>query len=248
MKAIYDAIGESYSRVRDSDPRIEHAIEGALAGCSTVLNVGAGTGSYEPRNLRVVALEPSMIMIKQRTNSTPVVQGRAEALPFADRSFDAVLGVLTLHHWSDQSRGIAECARVANDRVVFLTMDPELHHSYWLFDYLPGLLASDRSSFRRLNSLRDAFQSLSCVPVPIPADCRDGFLGAYWKRPAAYAHPNVRAGISSFSKIPAAEAEQGLARLKSDLESGAWAKRYAAIQDLQALDIGYRLIIGTPFR
>jgi SAM-dependent methyltransferase len=245
MPAIYDAIGKVYSGKRQADPRIALAIEQALGRCASVLNVGAGTGSYEPRGCNVVAVEPSGTMIRQRAvNVVPVVQARAEALPFADRSFDAVLGILTLHHWTDQAAGIAECLRVTRDRVVFLTVDPESLDGFWLFEYLPGLWALDRHLFSNADALARVFGSIDVVPVLIPADCRDGFLGAYWRRPSAYLDPLVRQCISIFSKIAAPEMEAGLTRLRIDIESGAWAKRYAAIADKDALDLGYRLVIG----
>ena len=147
MATVYDSIGRTYSGRRQSDPRIASAIESALAGSGTILNVGAGTGSYEPRSGFVVAAEPSRTMIAQRPADAAItVQARAEALPFRDNSFDAVLGVLTVHHWKDQAKGFLECARVARSRVVFLTNDFDVCAKFWLFDYLPELLQADRIS------------------------------------------------------------------------------------------------------
>lgn len=153
-----------------------------------MLNVGAGAGAYEPHERRVVAAEPSAVMVAQRPPSAaPAVRARAEALPFADRAFEAVLATLTLHHWSDQRRGLHECRRVARDRVVLLTWDPG-GPGFWLVrDYFPEIADLDRESFPTIAALcamlgRDA----EVIPVPIPADCTDGFLGAYWRRPEAY--------------------------------------------------------------
>ncbi len=242
MATLYDNIGRAYAGRRRSDPRIGKAIASALAGCETILNVGAGTGSYEPRSRMVIAVEPSRTMIAQRpVGAAPVVQACAEALPFQNGSFDAVLGILTVHHWKDQAKGFAECGRVARSRVVFLTNDFDVCEKFWLFDYLPELLCADRHIFPRITRFADAFRSVETIPVPVPADCLDGFLGAYWKRPRAYLDPKVRRGISTFSKIGNIDAE--LANLERDIDSGAWASRYRHLQDLTELDVGYRLVI-----
>jgi SAM-dependent methyltransferase len=238
---LYDQIGRTYSRRRQSDPRIGAAIECTLAGCDSILNVGAGTGSYEPASRNVVAVEPSRAMIAQRSASAaPAIQGCAEALPFRDRSFDAVLGVLTVHHWRDQPKGFTECARVARSKVVFLTIDMDVCARFWLFDYIPDLIRIDRPIFPDLGQFARAFGSIQVTDLPIPADCRDGFLGAYWKRPRAYLDPLVRESISTFTKIGNIDSE--LARLEGDIDSGAWGDRYSNLRDLVALDLGYRII------
>lgn len=242
MRTLYDTIGGTYSARRQSDPRIAAAIERAVAGCDSILNVGAGTGSYEPKSAFVVALEPSRTMIAQRpVGAAPAVQACAEALPFADQTFDAVLGVLTVHHWRDQTKGLSECARVAESKVVILTIDFACLETFWLFDYLPELLV-DRDIFPNIGCFENALGPLESISVPIPEDCRDGFLGAYWKRPRAYLDANVRQGISTFSKIGNVDSQ--LARLKSDIESGAWERRYASLLGLDALDLGYRILIA----
>jgi len=243
MTILYDKIGGSYSGRRQSDPRIAAAIEGAVAGCNSILNVGAGTGSYEPAARFVVAVEPSRTMIAQRpVGAAPVVQGCAEALPFGDESFDAVLGVLTMHRWKDQPKGLSECARVARSKVVFLTSDFDICEKFWLFDYLPELLSADRHIFPSFTRIESTLGPLETIIVPIPEDCRDGFLGAYWKRPRAYLDPPVRKSISTFSKIGNVDSQ--LARLKSDIGSGAWEQRYSSLMDLKALDLGYRILIA----
>jgi len=241
VATLYDNIGRTYSSRRQSDPRIEAAIVNAIEGCSSILNVGAGTGSYEPSSRTVVAVEPSRIMISQRPPGTaPVVQASAEALPFRDASFDAVLGILTAHHWKNQARGFSECARVARSRVVFLTIDMNACAQFWLFDYLPDLIRVDRLIFPRLEQFQEAFGAIEATEVPIPEDCRDGFLGAYWKRPRAYLDPEVRAGISTFSRI--GDIKGQLARLESDIDSGEWDQRYSSLHNVNELDLGYRLI------
>jgi SAM-dependent methyltransferase len=241
VATLYDNIGRTYSGRRQSDPRIAAAIENAIHGCGPILNVGAGTGSYEPNSRLVVAVEPSRTMIAQRaTGSAPVVQARAEALPFRDASFDAVVGVLTVHHWEGQQQGFAECARVARCRVVFLTIDMDVCGRLWLYDYLPELLRIDRQIFPSLERFEAALGPIELTELPIPADCRDGFLGAYWKRPRAYLDPAVRASISTFSKI--GDVTLGLARLENDIDSGEWQRRYSSLQDINELDLGYRLV------
>jgi SAM-dependent methyltransferase len=243
VTALYDEIGQTYAGRRQSDPRIGAAIERALTDCKSILNVGAGTGSYEPRSRMVVAVEPSSIMIAQRpAGAAPVIQACAEALPFPKGSFDAVLGVLTVHHWKDQAMGFAECARVARSRVVFLTNDFEVCAKFWLFDYFPELLRADRHAFPSITRFQDAFGSVETIAVPIPEDCRDGFLGAYWKRPRAYLDRTVRNGISTFSKI--GDVDSQLAHLENDILSGEWGRRYSSLQNLSALDLGYRIVIA----
>jgi SAM-dependent methyltransferase len=241
VTTLYDDIGRSYSRVRQSDPRIAAAIAKAVAGCRSILNVGAGAGSYEPKSRSVIAVEPSRTMIAQRPpGAAPVVQARAESLPFRDASFDAVVGILTVHHWQSQERGFSECARVARSRVVFLTIEVDDCARFWLFDYLPDLIRVDRHIFPNLARFEEAFGPVQVTAVPVPADCRDGFLGAYWKRPRAYLDPAVRAGISTFAKTGNITAQ--LARLENDLDSGAWQQRYANLENIYELDLGYRLV------
>jgi SAM-dependent methyltransferase len=243
MSELYDKIGQTYSVKRRPDPRIMAAIAAALGRCEPVLNVGAGSGSYEPVDRRVIAAEPALTMLKQRAPSAaPAVQARAEALPFADRSFAAVLGVLTLHHWADLARGLAECARVARDHCVFLSFDLDAMRKFWLLDYFPSVLAVDRGKSADLSRFSDVFSDVVLAPVPIPADCRDGFLGAYWRRPDAYLDESVRAGISTLAKLDRAELERGLSRLQNDLRSGAWHARHADLAGRDSLDLGYRLV------
>jgi SAM-dependent methyltransferase len=241
----YDTIGRGYARQRRSEPRIAARLTAALGGARSVLNVGAGAGSYEPMDRRVVAVEPSAVMLAQRPPSAaPAVQARAEALPFPDRAFDATMAILTLHHWTDRARGLTECARVARERVVVLTWDPA-SDGFWLVqDYVPEFIDDDRRNFPPVASFRDAFGAAATIhvaTVPVPRDCVDGFLGAYWARPEAYLDPAVRAGISSFARTDAAS---GIARLRADLTTGAWHARHGRLQSLDDLDVGYRLIVA----
>lgn len=244
-RAVYDSIGRGYARQRRSDPRIAARLTVALGGARSVLNVGAGAGSYEPPDRRVVAVEPSEVMLAQRPPSAaPAVQARAEALPFPDRTFDATMAILTLHHWTDRGRGLAECARVARQRVVLLTWDPAADAFWLLQEYLPAFVEIDRRQFPSMAAYGDAFgpgARVEIAAVPVPHDCADGFLGAYWARPAAYLDPAVQAGISSFAQPGA---EPGLERLRADLATGAWHARHGHLLTADALDLGYRLIVA----
>lgn len=240
MSPIYDTIGIDYARLRHPDPRIAARIDAALGTAQTVLNVGAGTGSYEPADREVMALEPSAEMIRQRpVDAAPVVQGSAEALPFADKSFDAVLAVLTVHHWSDQRQGLAEMRRVSRGPVVILTYDPAFR-DFWLFSYFPGLIALDQKQMPPLDLYRKDLGAIEISPIAIPHDCIDGFLCAYWRRPAAYLDPKLRAAMSSFSAM--GDVSRELAALESDLADGTWNRQFGELLDLDQLDCGYRLV------
>jgi ubiquinone/menaquinone biosynthesis C-methylase UbiE len=142
--ATYDTIGRNYARHRQPDPRIASQIDAALGDARLVLNVGAGTGSYEAGDRRVVAVEPSTIMLAQRLSSAaPAVRAVAGELPFSDASFDAAMAIFTVHHWPHPVAGLAELCRVA-DGIVILTFDPAIHAGHWLYeDYLPEAVALD---------------------------------------------------------------------------------------------------------
>ncbi|HEX8571521.1 MAG TPA: class I SAM-dependent methyltransferase [Allosphingosinicella sp.] len=241
MATRYDRIGLDYSNLRRPDPRIAALIEAALGDSRTVLNVGAGAGSYEPPGREVTALEPSAEMIRQRSASAAAVaRGRAEDLPFADSSFDSAMAILTIHHWSDQARGVAEMRRVAKGPLVLLTYDPAFR-GFWLADYVPELVALDEGQMPRMSDYERWLGPVAVSAVPIPHDCTDGFLCAYWRRPAAYLDPRVRAAMSSFWAL--GDVSPALARLEADLLSGAWVERYGELLALDARDCGYRLVV-----
>ena len=243
MTALYDAIGVGYDAYRRPDPRIAAAIRRALGAAESVVNVGAGAGSYEPTDRRVVAVEPSLAMIRQRrAGAAPVVQASASDLPFAHGAFAAALGVLTVHHWPDRARGLAELTRVACDRVVIVTWDPETT-GFWLTDdYFPSIVTIDRQIFPTVDELRRVLGEIEIIELPVPHDCTDGFLGAYWRRPRAYLDDGIRSAISTFSKI--GDAGPGLARLRRDLEDGTWARRHGDLLGRSELDLGYRLVVA----
>ena len=244
VDALYDRIGQGYRDLRRPDPRIARKILRALGDASTVVNVGAGTGSYEPRDRTVVAVEPSMTMIRQRdADAAPVVQATAIALPFKDGAFDAGLAILTLHHWPRWDVGLRELRRVSR-RVVILTWDPA-SPGFWLTDYFPESLEIDRRIFPSLRELESELGVLTVEKIPIPHDCTDGFFGAYWRRPAAYLDERVRSAISTFSKLT--RLASGLEHLRRDLGSGAWQRRHGRLSAMAELDLGYRLIVAGPY-
>ncbi len=240
MNKLYDTIGINYADLRRPDARIETAIWSALGSAETVLNVGAGAGSYEPDDRTLIALEPSLEMIRQRPEiAGPVVQGRAEALPFRDDAFDASMAVLTVHHWDDKARGLMEMRRVTRGPMVILTYDPAFR-GFWLADYFPELVTLDEGQMPPMGDYAAWLGAVDIAPVPIPHDCSDGFLCAYWRRPAAYLDARVRAAISSFWAI--GDLSAGLARLEDDLASGAWTDTYGALLENDVMDCGYRLV------
>jgi SAM-dependent methyltransferase len=242
-EALYDRIGVGYSAWRRPDPRIAARIADALGPAHTIVNVGAGAGSYEPADRAVVAVEPSAEMVRQRPRSAgPAVRASAERLPFRDRAFDAAMAVLTIHHWPDWRAGIAEMRRVARGPVAILTWDPG-HPGFWLVqDYFPEILEMDLVIMPRLAEIERVLEPCEARPVPIPADCSDGFLGAYWRRPERYLDAGARGAISSFAKI--ANLESGLDRLRADLADGTWERRHGSLRALPELDVGYRLVVA----
>jgi SAM-dependent methyltransferase len=232
--AVYDRIGKGYAAHRQPDPRIQARIDVALGDARTVLNVGAGTGSYEPSG--ATALEPSRTMIDQRADRSHIVQGVAEALPFPDGSFDVALAVLTIHHWPDLQAGLAELRRAAR-RQVIVTFDPELHNAHWLIrDYVPEVAGLD------VLAPIDSLGGTRVERVPVPHDCSDQFLVAAWRHPEAYLDPAARAATSGLSLVDQDVVARAMDRLAADLRSGAWARRYAHLLELETLDVGLRIV------
>lgn len=239
---IYDRIGVGYAQHRRPDPRIARQLHAAVGEARTILNVGAGAGSYEPADRSVVAVEPSTEMIAQRPPGR-VVRSVAEALPFGDREFEAALAILTIHHWVDPSAGLCELGRVAG-RVVVFTFDPILTRDFWLVrDYLPTAVRFDDAYAPTIEMVCETLGTTRVETIPVPHDCTDGFQAAYWRRPEQYLDPQVRGGISSLARLSPEEVAPGLERLQKDLASGAWAERYADLLNRDEMDFGYRLVI-----
>ena len=242
---LYDTIGATYPVTRRTEPRIAEQIWAALGDARTVLNVGAGTGSYEPADREVLAVEPSALMRAQRpAGAAACIAASAERLPFDDRSFDAAMAVCTVHHWQDPVAGLLEMKRVARRVVVFLfdTSDPDL---FWLTrDYLPEFAAlRSRLVLAALDDLARPIGARA-EPVPIPWDCADGFFEAHWRRPEAYLQEEVRRGVSVWAAVGPAAEERTVRDLGADLESGRWAERNADLVDLDTAELGARLLIA----
>ena len=235
-----------YGSTRRADPRILQRIAKAVGGAPSVVNIGAGTGAYEPPNRRVVAIEPSDLVIAQRrTGAAPVVKAAAEALPFKDGGYSAAMAVLTIHHWDDPLAGLREMRRVARRRAVVMTLDPTTIDDFWLYEYFPDIARADARRFPTLEEVTDTLGGDVRVEViPIPHDCRDGFLGAYWRRPSMYLASHVRRSISTLAEVGDDELLDGLAMLSEDLRSGAWDRATAWLIDRDELDLGYRLVVA----
>ena len=242
---LYDTISAGYVSTRRADPRVARRINHAIGGARSILNVGAGSGNYEPDDRIVVAVEPSVEMIAKRAaGSAPVVRGAAEELPFPTRSFDATLAVLTIHHWRDWRQGLSEMRRVSNRQVIFL-FEPALISRFWALEggYWPEAfsLPSERDAIGA-EQVATVLDVTAVGAVPIPNDCTDGFGAAFWGRPEAYLDPEIQQGMSWLAQLPPESRAKGAARLETDLRSGQWDRQHGHLRQLDQLDVGYRLI------
>ena len=243
----YDTIGRTYATQRRPDPRVEAQIHAALGAAATVVNVGAGSGSYEPADGRsVVAVEPSATMRAQRRpGAAPCIDGVASALPFAHGAFDAAMTLLSLHHWPDPWAGLDELRRVSRSQVVF-AFEPLDVVSFWLVDdYLPEIAELAVSRPPTPSSILERLGGVGRIEIiPVPADCVDGFQPAYWARPEAYLDPAVRACASGIALLPDDLVADRMARLGSDLADGTWHRRHGDLLDQGAIDAGFRLVVA----
>ena len=243
--AIYDHIGAGYAVNRQPDVRWAQQIHAALAPAQTLVNVGAGSGSYEPPFMNVVAVEPAATMLRQRpADAAPAVQAVAEGLPFADGAFDVALAVLTTHHWRDAALGLREMQRVARRQVVVTWEPDQFARDFWLVrDYLPQLAVQERG-LATLHAVMSGLGDVRVEPLLVPADCTDGVLGAHWRRPQEYLKAPVRASMSGLALLDQTVVGEAMARLARDLENGAWARTNAQLLGLPAADLGYRVIVA----
>lgn len=245
-EATYDRLGRGYANTRRADKRIAARIEEALDDARTVVNVGAGAGSYEPLNRDVTAVEPSAEMIAQRpVEAAPAVQASAESLPFADDSFDAALAVLTAHHWADLDAGLNEMLRVAQERVVIVTFDAEALENLWITaDYFPEMLALKRPSGADSCGLLEKLPAATSHPIPVPRDCTDLFFAALWARPELIFNEEVMRPMWVWQSISEEGRRKGRKRLAADLTTGVWSKRYGRQCEQSELDVGLRIVIS----
>jgi SAM-dependent methyltransferase len=242
----YDRTGLGYAEVRRADPRIAARVDAALGDARTVLNVGAGAGSYEPSDREVTAVEPSELMISQRpAGSAPVVQASAEDLPFADDAFEAAMAMITVHHWRDLAAGVGEMRRVARRRLVVLSFDPAPLADFWLIEYFPRAFEIHSGFMPPPEELAELMGGATIESVPIPSRCSDGFFFAIWDRPELHLDPEVRRASTVWHVMAPEEIESGLVALRADLESGRWDERHGHLrEDTSELDLGLRLLVA----
>lgn len=245
-ETTYDRLGRGYANTRQADPRIAGRIDEALGGARSVVDVGAGAGSYEPIARDVAAVEPSAEMIAQRPpGAAPVVQANAESLPFGDASFDAALAVLTAHHWADLNAGLNEMLRVARQRVVIVAFDPEALEGLWITaDYFPKMLGLKRPSGASSSHLAQMLPTATSSPLRVPQDCTDHFFAALWARPELLFDEEIVRPMWVWQGISEESRRVGRKRLAADLESGAWDQRYGHLREMVELDVGLRLVVS----
>jgi SAM-dependent methyltransferase len=243
-RADYDEIGLNYADFRRADPRIEARVWAAVGDARSVVNVGAGTGSYEPRDREVIAIEPSPLMIAKRPEgAAPALRGVAEALPLDDRNVDAAMAILTIHHWKDLEAGLDEMRRVARKRIVLLTIDAEKNSEIWtLAEYFPEAMTLEEETMPSIASLEADLPGAAIETVPMPSRCHDEFTSALWDRPELFLEPATLRASSLWHRLDAQVIERGQERLRADLESGRWDERHGRLRTLPELDIGLRLI------
>ncbi len=244
----YETIGHQYSRFRREDPRIRERIRAGLGDARSVVNVGAGAGSYEPADLHVVAIEPSGVMAAQRPHSlVPAVRATADSIPLRDKSVDAAMAILTLHHWDDAHEGgVRELARVARDRVVILTYDAEVSGAMWLMsDYLPEVADLDRAIFPAPVQVASWLGgSVEIVPIPMLRDTPDWMLGSYWAHPERVLDASARAATSGFARMSPEVIARVVHAVGRDLRDGTWEARHGGLRQLTEHDVGLRLIVA----
>jgi SAM-dependent methyltransferase len=243
-RAAYEDLGVNYTDFRRADPRIEARIWAALGDARSVVNVGAGTGSYEPPDRELVAVEPSTLMISKRPpGAAPARQGVAEALPLDDKSVDAAMGTLTIHHWHDLDAGLAEMRRVTRKRIVLLTVDAEKNSAIWtLSEYFPAAAQAEREKMPTMSALEGRLPKATIEIIPAPSRCRDEFTSALWDRPELFLEPDVLRASSLWHQLSPELISQGQERLRADLASGRWDEKHGYLRTLPELDIGLRLV------
>jgi SAM-dependent methyltransferase len=246
----YDSIGRGYTRTRQEEPRFRELIAAALGAARTVVNVGAGAGAYEPRDRHVIAIEPSDIMTAQRPRElAPALRASADCLPLRDRSVDAAMAVLTVHHWDDgQERGVRELRRVATGPVVILTCDPEVSGAMWLMaDYLPEVADLDRRIFPSIEQLSAWLGGkIQVQAVPVPYDTCDWMLMSFWAHPERVLDQAARNATSGFARMDPGVIDRVVAAVRRDLDDGTWDARHGHLRELTAYDAGLRLVINIP--
>jgi SAM-dependent methyltransferase len=244
----YERHGQGYARERRTDPRIAARVHAALGAARTVLNVGAGAGSYEPLDRHVVALEPSAAMRAQRSRGlAPAVIGRAEQLPFDAGAFDAAMATITIHQWADPARGLRELRRVTRGPIVLLSFDGDALDRFWLATYAPELIAAERRRYPALDLIGEWLGGSTAVSVvPIPIDCVDGFTEAFYARPERLLEPAVRRAQSAWGFVERGAEQRAVEALRGALASGDWDRRFGALRTQPEFEGSLRLIVNLP--
>lgn len=248
----YDAHGRGYAQQRRTDPRIAALVHEALGTARTVLNIGAGAGSYEPMDRHVLAVEPSAAMRAQRpAHLAPAIHGVAEALPLDDQSVDAAMAMVTVHQWPDPEKGLCELQRVTRGPIVVLTFDGDALDRFWLAEYAPELIAAERRRYPAIATIQKLLGGKTSVrTVPIPIDCVDGFTEAFYARPERLLEPAIRRAQSAWGFVTEAAQQRFVETLASDLKSGAWEKKHGHWRKEPFFEGSLRLIVSqsTPER
>jgi SAM-dependent methyltransferase len=245
----YDQLGQKYSGYRQTDPRIADFVNKALGDAKTILNVGAGSGSYEPADRYVIAVEPSVVMRSQRmeNDKVPAINAKAGSLPFDDNSFDASMAMVTIHHWPDIEQGLKELRRVTKNQIIIMTFDPEQLDNFWNADYFPELIEVERARYPTIDFVKKSLGgNCEVIPIPVPLDCSDGFQEAFYGRPEAFLEKEVRLAQSAWGFLKDGLEEQLIKRLSADLASGAWDKKYGHYRTEPTFTCALRLVISTP--
>lgn len=244
----YNEHGKTYAQRRQTEPRIACLIHAALGDANTILNVGAGTGSYEPADRYVVAVEPSAVMRAQRpAHLPPALAASSESLPFDDNAFDASMAILTIHHWRDPLAGLWEMRRVTRGRIVIFTYDTNAEAGFWFYDYAPEVMESDKQRFPLIETIVNAFNGNCLVqPVPVPHDCIDGFHEAFYARPEAFLDPGVRKSQSAWRFLPLGVEQRIVNDIARDIETGEWDKKYGHLRMQPQFTCSLRIITAFP--
>lgn len=244
----YEKGGSGYAVQRRTDPRIAALIREALGPARSVINVGAGAGSYEPDDIEVTAIEPSLTMRSQRPEHlAAALDAVAEKLPFDENAFDAAMATVTIHQWSDSDQGLRELRRVSRGPVVILTFDGDALDDFWLARYAPEMIEAERRRYPKIDHVQRVLGGASSVSVvPIPHDCVDGFTEAFYSRPEAFLDPEVRRSQSAWGFVSDEKEIASMEKLRSDLESGEWDRKYGMLRDRPEYRGSLRLIVATP--
>lgn len=245
----YDNLGTTYSKIRQTDPRIAQYVYDALNGAKTIINIGAGSGSYEPKDKYVVAIEPSITMREQRLKQgkLPAINAKADLLPFDDNSFDAAMAMVTIHHWPDIPKGLQEIRRVTKNQIVIMTFDPQSLDKFWNAHYFPELIEVEKARYPKVEEVINYLGgNCEVIEIPIPLDCVDGFQEAFYGRPEAFLNSEVRRNQSAWGFLASGLEEELVNRLRQDLQSGKWDEKYGHYRNEASFTCALRLIISKP--